>query len=221
MSQRPKLYIGNRNYSSWSLRPWLFMHEFGVAFDDEVIPLDTPEFRAQVAKISPTLRVPVLIDGSTHVWDSLAICLYAMERWIGPKGLPEALPARAMALSVVAEMHSGFTGLRTHCPMNVRRRRDRFTLPDAARADAERVQTLWRECRQKFGGDGAFLFGAFSLADAFYAPVVSRFLSYAIPMDEVSQGYADALMNTSGMRAWCRAAVAESWVLEATERVGE
>ena len=94
MSTRPKLYIGNRNYSSWSLRPWLFLHEFGVAFEDEVIPLDTPEFRAQVAQVSPTLRVPVLIDGDQHVWDSLAICLYASERWIGPKALPGALPAR-------------------------------------------------------------------------------------------------------------------------------
>ena len=221
MSTRPKLYIGNRNYSSWSLRPWLFLHEFGVAFEDEVIPLDTPEFRAQVAQVSPTLRVPVLIDGDQHVWDSLAICLYASERWIGPKALPGALPARAMALSVVAEMHSGFAALRTHCPMNIRRRRDRYALPEAARADAGRVQALWRECRERFGAGGEFLFGGFSMADAFYAPVVTRFLSYAVPMDEVSRRYADAVMALDGMRRWREAAADEPWVIEATERVGE
>jgi glutathione S-transferase len=215
----PKLYIGNRNYSSWSLRPWLFMHAFGVVFDDEVIPLDTPEFRTQVARVSPTLRVPVLVDGTTHIWDSLAICLYAMERWIGTAGLPEDLPARATALSVIAEMHSGFSALRTHCPMNIRRRRG-YDLPNAARSDAERVQALWRECREKFGAGGEFLFGRFSLADAFYAPVVTRFLSYAVPMDSISRRYADAIMEAPSMRQWCTAALTEEWVLKATDQVG-
>lgn len=221
MSSLPKLYIGNRNYSSWSLRPWLFLSEFGVAFDDEVIPLDTPAFHAQVARVSPTLRVPVLVDGDVHVWDSLAICLYAIERWIGPAGLPTAAPARAMALSISAEMHAGFSSLRTHCPMNIRRRRSSYALPAAAQADADRVQALWRECRQKFGADGDFLFGQFSLADAFYAPVVTRFLSYAVPMDAICARYAEAVMALPGMRSWSAAAAIEPWVIEATERVGE
>jgi glutathione S-transferase len=215
----PRLYIGNRNYSSWSLRPWLFMHAFDVAFDDEVIPLDTPEFQAQVARVSPTLRVPVLVDGATHVWDSLAICLYAMERWIGPAGLPEDLSARASALSVIAEMHSGFSALRTHCPMNIRRRAG-CAIPHAALSDAQRVQTLWQDCRQKFGADGDFLFGKFSLADAFYAPVVTRFLSYELPMDAISRRYAQALMDAPSMRHWVAAAQAEEWVLSATDQVG-
>ncbi|MDZ4811173.1 MAG: glutathione S-transferase family protein [Pseudomonadota bacterium] len=220
MNPLPKLYIGNRNYSSWSLRPWLFLRTFGVAFEDEVIALDTPEFRHQIARVSPTLRVPVLIDGDTSIWDSLAICLYAADRWVGSRALPPEMRARAMALSITAEMHSGFSALRTHCPMNIRRRRSSYELPDAARADADRVQGLWRECRQKFGAGGDFLFGAFSLADAFYAPVVTRFLSYAVPMDSVSARYAEAIMDLPGMREWCTAAVAETWVIEATERIG-
>lgn len=216
----PRLYIGNRNYSSWSLRPWLLMSGFDVAFDTEMIPLDTPDFAAQVAVVSPTRRVPVLIDGDIHVWDSLAICLHAIERWIGPQGLPADPAARAMALSIVAEMHSGFAALRTHCPMNIRRRRAQYTLPAVALADVERVQSLWREARERFGGDGDFLFGRFSLADAFYAPVVTRFLSYAVAMDDVSRAYADAVMAFPAMQLWCAAAEQESWVIAATEAVG-
>ena len=216
----PLLYIGNRNYSSWSLRPWLFLSEFGVSFDTEVILLDTPQFRAEVAKVSPTLRVPVLVDDAVRVWDSLAICLYAIDRWIGARGLPEDAPARALAYSMIAEMHSGFVALRSHCPMNIRRRRDRYDLPEAARQDVARVQALWRQARAEHGGSGPFLFGQFSLADAFYAPVVTRFLSYAVTLDEDSRVYADAVMNLPSMRRWCADAAAEPWVIEATEQVG-
>lgn len=220
MSAVPKLYIGNRNYSSWSLRPWLFLKHFGVGFEDEVIPLDTPEFYERVAKVSPTRRVPVLIDGDICIWDSLAICLYAADRWVGAATWPIETSARAMAMSVTAEMHSGFTALRTHCPMNIRRRRPHSALPEAVLDDARRIQALWRESRQEFGAAGEFLFGAFSIADAFYAPVVTRFLSYGVPMDAVSAAYADAVMALPSMRTWCDLAAAESWVLEATERVG-
>lgn len=221
MSSVPKLYIGNRNYSSWSLRPWLFLKHFGVGFEEEVIPLDTPEFRERVAKVSPTHRVPVLIDAGTHIWDSLAICLYAADRWVGAAAWPCETDARAMAMSITAEMHSGFAALRTHCPMNIRRRRAHRALPEAALGDARRIQSLWRESRQKFGAGGEFLFGAFSIADAFYAPVVTRFLSYAVPMDAVGARYADAVMALPTMRSWCDQAAAESWVLEPTERVDE
>jgi glutathione S-transferase len=220
MNSVPRLYIGNRNYSSWSLRPWLFLKHFGVAFEDEVIPLDTPEFQQLVAKVSPTRRVPVLIDAGTSIWDSLAICLYAADRWVGAAAWPSDTGARAMAMSITAEMHSGFTALRTHCPMNIRRRRAHSALPEAALGDAQRIQALWRESRQKFGAGGELLFGAFSIADAFYAPVVTRFLSYGVPMDAVSARYADALMALPAMRTWCEQAAAETWVLDATERVG-
>jgi glutathione S-transferase len=219
MNPHPKLYIGNRNYSSWSLRPWLFLHEFGVHFDTEVIPLDTPEFRDQIARVSPSLRVPVLVDGDVHVWDSLAICLYAIDHWIGSAAMPLDPAARAMCQSIVAEMHSGFSGLRTQCPMNIRQRRARFALSAEAAADVGRIQTLWRDARSAFGGEGPFLFGAFSLADAFYAPVVTRFLSYAVALDEVSRQYCDAVMQTAGMRAWCAAAESEPWALAATDNV--
>lgn len=220
MNARPKLYIGNRNYSSWSLRPWLLLETFGVAFDTEVIALDTPQFQTEVAKISPTSRVPVLIDGDIQVWDSLAICLYANERWIDGRALPEHPAARAMCYAIIAEMHAGFAALRTHCPMNIRRRRDHYALPDAARIDADRVQALWRDARAQFGKDGPFLFGRFSIADAYFAPVVTRFLSYAISMDAVSRDYAEAIMQLDSMRSWCQQAEAESWVIAATEQLG-
>ncbi len=221
MKPRPSLYIGNRNYSSWSLRPWLFLQEFGVHFDTEVIPLDTPEFHTQVARVSPTLRVPVLVDDDIHVWDSLAICQYAIDHWIGSAALPQDSAARAMCQSIVAEMHSGFAALRSRCPMNIRRRRERFALSDSVRGDVERIQSIWREARAGYGEDGPFLFGAFSLADAFYAPVVTRFLSYAVAMDEISRDYCEAVMQTEGMKAWCAEAAAEPWIIAETEAVAD
>ena len=217
---RPRLYIGNRNYSSWSLRPWLLLRQFGVDFDSELLVLDTPEFGSEVARVSPSLRVPVLIDGTQSVWDSLAIALYAGERWPQVRLWPEAKSARAQAMAVTAEMHSGFAALRGSCPMNIRRRLRGFIMPSAAAADARRILTIWSEARERFGGQGDFLYGTFGLADAFFAPVVSRCLSYAVKLDPVCQAYADAVMALPAMVEWCAAAAAEPWVIEATEAVG-
>lgn len=215
----PILYIGNRNYSSWSLRPWLFLHAFGVAFEERLITLDTADFLSEVAAVSPTLRVPVLKVGDLTVWDSLAICQYAAEQWVGSAALPQHPAARALAWSMMAEMHSGFSALRTHCPMNIRRAPQRPELPSSVLADAQRMQTLWQTCRQNHGQDGAFLFGAFSMVDAYFAPVVTRFLTYQLPMDTVSAEYARALMAMPSMQIWCAAARAEPWSIAATDQI--
>lgn len=214
-----QLYIGNRNYSSWSLRPWLLLRYFGVDFETEVIPLDTPDFKRRVVEVSPSLRVPVLVDGDIRVWDSLAIALYAAERWSQIKLWPENLGARAMAMAITAEMHSGFTALRIGCPMNIRRRVSTYAVPEQALSDAERIKALWNESRRRFGTGGDFLFGAFSLADAFYAPVVTRFLTYGVALDTVAQTYVEAMMCLPAMREWCAAAAVESWGIEATDRM--
>jgi len=220
MSALPRLIVGNRNYSSWSLRPWLFLRQFGLAFATEVIALDTADFRRQVAAVSPTLRVPVLLDGDTSVWDSLAICLYASERWPGLVAWPVDPSARAMAMAVTAEMHSGFAALRTHCPMNIRRSVVGYALPALALADVDRVLAIWREARGRFGSGGDFLFGGFSLADAFYAPVVTRLLTYGLPLAGVERAYVEAVMALPAMREWCSAARAESWTIAAADQVG-
>ncbi len=218
---RPRLVIGNRNYSSWSLRPWLLLRQFDVVFDTELIPLDSADFGPKVARISPSRRVPVLVDGEVKVWDSLAIALYAAERWPQVRLWPEAQAARAMAMAATAEMHSGFAALRSSCPMNIRRRLDRFDLSTATEADARRIQDIWCEARERFGAEGDFLFGAFGLADAFFAPVVTRFLSYGLWLDPRCRCYVDALMALSAMAEWCTAAAAEPWTIAATEAVGQ
>ncbi|MGD9584796.1 MAG: glutathione S-transferase family protein [Lysobacterales bacterium] len=217
---RPRLVIGNRNYSSWSLRPWLLLRQCGVVFDTELIPLDTADFESTVARVSPSRRVPVLVDADVTVWDSLAIGLYAAERWPQVRLWPQAPTARAQAMAVTAEMHSGFAALRGSCPMNIRRRLTDFDLPEAAAADARRIQQIWREARERFGADGEFLFGEFGLADAFFAPVATRFQSYGLRLDPLCQRYVDALMALPAMVEWCAAAAAEPWTIAATEAVG-
>lgn len=221
MTAMPRLIVGNRNYSSWSLRPWLFLRQSGLAFTTEVIPLDTADFKRQVAAVSPTLRVPVLLDGETTVWDSLAICLYAAERWPCLVTWPVDMAARAMAMSVTAEMHSGFAALRTHCPMNIRRTVADYAVPQLALADLARVLAMWSEARSRFAAGGDFLFGPFSLADAFYAPVVTRLLTYQVPLQGIARDYVDAVMALPAMREWCSAAVAEPWSIAASDQVGQ
>lgn len=215
------LVVGNKNYSSWSLRPWLFLREMGVAFDEVVIPLDGPEFARRIGEYSPTRRVPVLIDGDLHVWDSLAICEHAIDHHSAGRGWPVQRDARALARCVVAEMHSGFQALRSSCPMNVRRRMEHALPLDAAtQRDVARVRELWRDARARFGAGGEFLFGDFSLADAFFAPVVTRFATYAIAAGDVERRYMDAVLALPAMREWLDASRAESWALEPTDRVG-
>ena len=212
------LVIGNKNYSSWSLRPWMVLRTFGVPFDEVMLQLDTPEFQAEIARWAPNRRVPALHDDALVVWDSLAICEYLNERYLDNRGWPADIAARAHARSAAAEMHSGFTALRSQMPMNMRRTPDAYRGDAAAAKDIARVQQLWRELRERHGAGGEFLCGAFSIVDAMFAPVVSRFLSYGVPMDATAQAFADAIQGLDAWREWRAAGEAEVEYLEETER---
>jgi glutathione S-transferase len=212
-----KLVIGNTNYSSWSLRAWLAVRAAGLKVEEVLIDLDAPDTADRIAAHSPAGRVPVLIDGTTVVWDSLAICEYVAE--IAPvTGLyPSDRAARARARSIMAEMHSGFSALRGHWPMNIRRPvRSRPATP-AVEADAARIAAIWRETRERFGAGGPYLFGAFTAADAYYAPVASRFRTYAVPLGPVESAYVDAVFAHPAMAEWVARARAETWVVPSDE----
>ena len=213
----PVLVIGNKNYSSWSLRPWLLLSHFGVAFEEVRLPLDTPQFAAEVGRHSPTGKVPALHDGDVHVWDSLAICEYANERWLDGQGWPRERAARAVARAAAAEMHSGFTALRTQLPMNSRRTPDAYRWDAAAQRDIDRMQALWRELREAHGGDGDFLFGGFGIVDAMYAPVAVRFDGYGVEVDDTTRRYMQALFALPAMQAWRAAAALEPESVPATD----
>jgi glutathione S-transferase len=202
------LVIGNKNYSSWSLRPWLLMRHFGVPFDEVRLPLDTPEFARGVARWSPSGRVPVLHQGDLVVWDSLAIAEYVNEAFLDGRGWPREAEPRAVARAVSAEMHSGFQSLRAELPLNCRKRAQHFVPSAEAKRDIDRIASLWRECRANAGG-GDFLFGAFSVADAMYAPVVLRFRTYGIALGDVERRYADTILAMPAIREWLAAAESE------------
>ena len=212
-----KLIIGNRNYSSWSLRGWLACKQSGLPFDEVVVPLYGEGWdasKAGVPELAPSQgRVPVLWDGDAVVWDSLAILEYLGDK-VGPERFwPRALEARALARAMVAEMHSGFTALRSACPMNVRRRHPQFT-PDAATcADVVRILTLWAEARARFGSGGPFLFGSFGAADIAFAPVVSRLYTYGFAVPGFAAAYMEAVWEHDWLRTWTAAAEAEPWTI--------
>jgi len=214
---QPHLVIGNRTYSSWSLRPWFAMQVAGIEFTDEVIPLDEPETKQKIAAHSGAGRVPVLHHGNVTVWESLAILEYLAETWPDAQLWPAAPGARAMARAAAAEMHAGFQALRKHCPMNMRRARAPIELPPEVTADVRRIEELWRTCREVHGGDGPFLFGRFTNADAMFAPVVNRFEVYAIEVSEHSKAYMNAVMALPAWQSWKAAAQAEPWVIAADE----
>jgi glutathione S-transferase len=210
------LIIGNKNYSSWSLRPWVLMSCLGVEFRETIVPLDTPEFKGQIARYSPTGRVPVLQHGELTIWDSLAICEYVAE--LTGRGWPASREARAVARSVCAEMHSGFAQLRSDFPMNARARGRRIPIGAQLKADIERVETIWNSCRSRFGqGTGPWLFGEYSVADAMYAPVVLRFNTYAAPLGETTRAYIATAVQEPSLQRWLKASEEESWTLPHSE----
>jgi glutathione S-transferase len=209
------LTMGNKNYSSWSLRPWILMKHAGLAFAERILPLDTPEFARDVATLSPTRRVPVLRHGPLLLWDSLAICEYVCE--LTGRGWPKERDARAIARAVCAEMHSGFSILRSQWPMNARAT-DRRTAANPERtAEIARVEQLWDDCRARFGADGPWLFGDYSAADAMYAPIVLRLRTYGARLRESTAAYMATVLADAHMLDWLAAAAAESWSLEASE----
>ena len=211
------LLIGNKNYSSWSLRPWLAMRVAGIAFEEEVVSLDAPDFKARVGKVSGTGKVPVLIDGDVHVWESLAIIEHLAERFPQHRLWPADPAARSHARVLAAEMHAGFSALRRECPMNLWRPVLPRELSAEAAGNVRRIEALWTDCRARFGGEGAFLFGAFGAVDAMYAPVVSRLHTYAIAVAPPARAYMAAVMALPAWREWRAAALAEPWVLPNNE----
>lgn len=207
----PLLVIGNKNTSSWSMRPWLAMKMAGVDFEEKVVFFDSPEFASVVKKTSPTGKVPCLVHGDVVLWESLAICEYVAETW-APQLWPKDRKARALARAVANEMHAGFAALRKVCPMNLREDRRGSTLSPEAEQDARRAVEVWRTCRERFGassGEGPFLFGAFSVADAMYAPVTTRFTTYGIAADDVGSAYIEAVQSLPAFQEWRREALAE------------
>ncbi|KAB2884638.1 MAG: glutathione S-transferase family protein [Pseudorhodoplanes sp.] len=214
----PTLLIGNKNYSSWSLRPWIAMKVAGIDFDEQIVPLYEPGSRETVLKYSPTGKVPCLVDDDVTVWESLAILDYLADRYPEKKLWPADLKARALARAIAAEMHAGFAALRKHCPMNMRRdpRKIRELAPEV-QADVARIDAIWTDCRGRFGQGGPFLFGAFGNADAMYAPVVSRFASYAIPVGKAARAYMEAVMALPAWKDWEKDGRAERWVMPGNE----
>jgi glutathione S-transferase len=212
------IFIGNKNYSSWSLRPWLALKATGAAFEEVVIPLDEPTTRATILKYSPTGRVPALIHEGLTVWESLAICEYLAEAFPEASLWPADRAQRAIARSISTEMHAGFQDMRQHLPMNIRSSFPNRGVTAEVQADINRVSALWRECRKRVAeGAGPFLFGGFTVADAMYAPVVTRFRTYKIELDDICQAYADAVWALPAMQEWVVAAGNEPMIIETSE----
>ncbi len=211
------LLIGNKNYSSWSLRPWLLLHAFGVPFTEERHVFDTPEFAAEIQsrKRSPNGKVPVLVEGDITVWDSLAISEYLAERHAGM--WPVDAAARAHARCACAEMHSGFQAVRNWMPMNVRHSYPIAVPREDVQKDIDRIQALWTEARVKFGADGSFLYGKFSVADAYFAPVVFRFNTYAVMCSPIVTDYMKAMLAHPSMQQWIADSKVEKEVVDHEE----
>ena len=212
-----KLIVGNKNYSSWSFRPWIAMKAAGIPFEEEVISLNAEDFKARVTRISGTGKVPALTDGDARVWESLAILEYLAERFPAAGLWPTAPAARAHARAIAAEMHAGFVPLRRHLPMNMWRPVMRRDLTPEVQANVRRIEAMWTDCRTRFGAGGAFLFGPFGAADAMYAPVVARFHTYGVEVGAQARTYMDAVMALAAWREWQAAALTEPWVLPEDE----
>lgn len=212
------LVIGNKNYSSWSLRPWLAMKQFGLEFDEIRIPLYTPESKEQLQQYSPSGKVPLLLHDSLTVWDSLAICEYLAEEFPALNWWPKDKVARAIARSISAEMHSGFQNLRQNMPMNCRASRPGKGMTPEVQKDIERITAIWQNCRQNFGKSGTMLFGDFTIADAMFAPVVLRFITYDVKLDEDLRAYSEAILTLPAMQEWIKAAELEAETIPNFER---
>ena len=205
-----QLVIGNKNYSSWSMRPWVLLREAGIAFEEVQLKFDDSGKPAGIERFPVAGKVPVLIIDGEPVWDTLAICETLAERFTDKHLWPTDARARQVARSVCAEMHSGFQGLRGAMPMNIRSRHPGKGMNPDSKRDIDRVVAIWSSCRERFGKEGALLFGGFSIADAYYAPVVTRFQTYAVELPRAAQAYCDAVLALGGVRAWMDAARRET-----------
>jgi glutathione S-transferase len=216
-----RLVIGNKNYSSWSLRAWLCLRKCNVEFEEVLIPLDTPEFAARIKDFSPTGRVPVLSHEGLTIWDSLAICEYLNEALAGGSLWPQDIASRSLGRSMVAEMHSGFMALRSEMPMNCRALNRRVPMNESLRTDIDRLCSLWTIALTGHAQNGPWLLGEFSIADAMFAPVVMRFRNYGVQLPGLVQAYSDHLLDDKDIRAWVEQALQETWIVEADEAGSE
>jgi glutathione S-transferase len=217
---RYTLVIANKSYSSWSLRPWIFLRHHGIPFDEVRIPLYEDGYKARILAYSPAGNVPVLVDGATRVWETTSILEYLAERHPALAGWPADPAARAPARTVSAEMHAGFRSFRSNCPMNVRKVHAARQWPAEVLGDVARIDALWTDCRARFGAGGAFLFGAFSAADCMYAPVVWRMHGYSHRLSGPASEYVKTMLALPAMRNWHEGAMAEKEVIAQYEMPG-
>ena len=212
-----KLIIGNKNYSSWSLRSWFLLTEAGIEFEEYRIPLDLENSAAEIARFSPSDRVPVLMLGEQPVWDTLAIAETVAEQWPEKQLWPSDSAAKAHARCISAEMHAGFPTLREAMPMNCRAMGRKVSLPDALAADIDRVLDIWSDCHRRYQSQGNWLFGRFSVADAMFAPVVLRFRSYGINLPDAARAYPQRMLESESIQRWLAAAESEIEVIKREE----
>lgn len=214
---KPTLVIGNKNYSSWSLRTWFLLREMGIEFEELMLMLDTDDFEERIGDYSPSRRVPVLRDGGHIIWDTLSIAEYLNEKYPAKQLWPQETEARILARSVSAEMHSGFSALRRHMPMNCRAENRRAEMTHELQADIERVQDIWTECRTQYASQGPWLFGQFSITDAMYAPVAFRFATYGTALNNEAQTYSSYLLARPALQEWKQSSCQETTIIESEE----
>lgn len=211
------LIIGNKNYSSWSLRPWIFMKTAGIGFEEKRIPLYTDQTLKLLEPYFSNHKVPVLLDGESTIWDSLAILEYLGEKYPDLGGWPKERRARAVARSISAEMHSSFSALRSNLPMNCRKKFPDFKVPAEAQTDIDRIKKIWTFCKEEFGRNGPWLFGSFCIADAMFTPVVLRFDGYGVALDGIEKEYVDTTLANIHLVDWINAAKIETEIIPASE----
>ena len=214
---RLTLIIGNKNYSSWSLRAWIFMKQFKINFNEKRIPLSTSTTDSELLKYDSNFKVPVLLDGDLIVWDSLAILEYLSEQYLDSRGLPSATNKKAVARSVSAEMHSSFFNIRNNLPMNCRKSFKSIPLSRQTEKDITRIKSIWQKCRNKYGNSGKWLFGKYSIADAMFAPVVLRFNTYNIKLEGVEREYSQTVLSQKNIIDWIKSSNKEKEIIASEE----
>ena len=214
-----QLYIGNKNYSSWSLRAWLMLKKNGIQFEEIKLKLDTPAFYTRLRGVTPTLQVPTLINRDITVWDSLAICEYINDTYLSGQAWPQDISERAKARAIACEMHAGFSGVRNELPMNIRAERS-VKLSEQAQKDIKRIEEIWSTQYQQYGRQGVWLFGQWSIADAMYAPVVLRFKTYGIQLNESASQYMQHVLACPVLQHWVSEALQEADIV-ASDEAGE
>jgi len=212
-----KLIIGNKNYSSWSLRPWILLKHFNIEFDEEQHGLYTSTYESEVAKYNTDSKVPILKDDDLLVWDSLSILEYISEQYLGDRGWPKDKMARSIARSISSEMHSSFTNIRNEMPMNCRKQYSNIALSNETQQEIKRIKSLWQQCRQQYGSNGEWLFGEYSIADAMFAPIAIRFNGFSIELNELENSYVESHLNHPHMQTWMKEGKQETAIIDMAE----